>query len=62
MPCGASTKPDPVVGDPDFGTNATGAIWASGIQCRSHSAMGRALSKQRIRPEIAPPPNANFAT
>lgn len=22
--------PDPVVGDPDFGTNATGAIWASG--------------------------------
>jgi subtilase family serine protease len=25
-----NAQPDPVVGDPDFGTNATGAIWASG--------------------------------
>jgi subtilase family serine protease len=25
-----NANPDPVVGDPDFGTNATGAIWASG--------------------------------
>jgi subtilase family serine protease len=25
-----NADPDPVVGDPDFGTNATGAIWASG--------------------------------
>jgi subtilase family serine protease len=27
---GENANPDPVVGDPDFGTNATGAIWASG--------------------------------
>jgi subtilase family serine protease len=25
-----NADPDPVVGDPDYGTNATGAIWASG--------------------------------
>jgi subtilase family serine protease len=25
-----NADPDPVVGDPDFGTNATGALWASG--------------------------------
>jgi subtilase family serine protease len=25
-----NANPDPVVGDPDFGTNATGALWASG--------------------------------
>jgi len=25
-----NAQPDPVVGDPEFGTNATGAVWASG--------------------------------
>ncbi|HEX4505826.1 MAG TPA: S53 family peptidase [Alphaproteobacteria bacterium] len=25
-----NAQPDPVVGDPDYGTNATGAVWASG--------------------------------